>query len=74
MDFTDTFKDIEAMHQYELLIGGKSSRIEYIKTAAEIYLTHTEVAKEQEGNGIGKAMIAKALADIKNKKLELVPL
>ena len=74
MDFTDTFKDNEAMHQYELLIDGKSSWIEYIKTDSEIYLTHTEVAKELEGNGIGKEMIAKALTDIKNKKLKLVPL
>ena len=46
MDFTDTFKDNEAMHQYELLTDGKSSWIEYIKTDSEIYLTHTEMANE----------------------------
>ena len=66
--------DNEMTNQYEVSIDGKLSRIEYIKTKKEIYLTHTEVAKGQEGNGIGKEMIAEALADIKNKKLKLVPL
>ena len=32
------------------------------------------MAVEQEGNGIGKEMIAKALVDIKRKKLKLIPL
>ena len=64
----------EMISQYEVSIDGELSRIEYIKTKKEIYLTHTEVAKEQEGNGTGKEMIAKALVDIKNKKLKLVPL
>ena len=57
----------EMISQYEVSIDGELSRIEYIKTKKEIYLTHTEVAKEQEGNGIGKEMIAKALVDVKTK-------
>ena len=61
-------------NQYEVSIDGKLSRIEYIIAKEEIYLTHTEVAKGQEGKGIGKEMIAKALADIKSKKLKLIPL
>ena len=66
--------DNEKTNRYEVSIDGKLSRIEYIKTKNEIYLTHTEVAKGQEGKGIGKEMIAEALADIKNKNLKLVPL
>lgn len=66
--------DNEKDHQYEVFIDGKLSKIEYIQTKTEIYLTHTEVARELEGRGIGKAMIAKALGNIQRKKLKLVPL
>jgi predicted GNAT family acetyltransferase len=46
------FSDNEIANQYEVSIDGKLSKFEYIKTKTEIYLTHTEVDIEHEGNGI----------------------
>lgn len=37
------FYDIEIANQYEVSIDGKLSKIKYIKTKTEIYITHTEV-------------------------------
>jgi predicted GNAT family acetyltransferase len=67
MGFTDTFKDNEQMEKYEVFINRKLSKIEYMRTINEIYLTHTEVALEKEGNGIGKELIEKILQTLKSK-------
>ena len=48
---------------------------EYIKTPnGEIYLTHTEVPRALGGKGIGSQLVEKALKDIEQKDLRLVPL
>jgi predicted GNAT family acetyltransferase len=61
--------------QYEFHIEGLAARIEYIKAKdATIYLTHTEVPKQLEGKGVGKALVQQVLEDIKQKELTLVPL
>ncbi len=67
MGFTDTFKDNEQMEKYEVFINRKLSKVEYMRTINEIYLTHTEVALEKEGNGTGKELIEKILQTLKSK-------
>jgi len=60
--------------RYEFHIKGHIPRIEYIKAQDKIYLTHTEVPKELEGNGIATNLVKSVLEDIKQKELTLVPM
>ena len=62
-------------HQYELHVEKGIAKIEYIITKnEEIYLTHTEVPPAMEGKGIGSQLVEKALKNIEERKLTLVPL
>ncbi len=62
-------------NQYEFHVDGYIPKIEYIKSVnGEIYLTHTEVPYELEGKGVGSQLVQKALKDIKEKGLRLIPL
>ncbi len=64
----------ETNHQYEFNIDGFIAKIEYIRTGNKIYLTHTEVPGELEGQGIASDLVKKVLADIQQKELKVVPL
>ena len=64
----------EANHQYEFHIGELVPKIEYIKSGNKIWLTHTEVPGELEGQGIASDLVKKVLADIQQKELKVVPL
>lgn len=60
--------------RYEIEVEGFSPRIEYIKTADKIFLTHTEVPIELKGRGIGSALIELVLEDIEKQGQKLMPL
>lgn len=64
----------ETSLQYEFNIDGFIAKIEYIRTGNKIYLTHTEVPGELEGQGIASDLVKKVLADIQQKELKVVPL
>ena len=67
--------DNQEANQYEFRVGKYLAKIEYIKTNnGEIYLTHTEVPVALEGQGIGSQLAEKALKDIQEKNLRLIPL
>lgn len=67
--------DNQEENQYEFHIDKYIPKIEYIKSQnGEIYLTHTEIPVALEGQGIGSALVEKALQDIDEKNLRLVPL
>ena len=67
--------DNEESRRYEFRIDGHIAKIEYIKTPnGEIYLTHTEVPRALGGKGVGSQLVEKALKDIEQKDLRLVPL
>ncbi|WP_163318333.1 GNAT family N-acetyltransferase [Dysgonomonas sp. 520] len=67
--------DNDADSQYEFHVEKYLAKIEYIKTQnGEIYLTHTEVPVELEGQGIGSQLVEKVLKDIDAQSLRLVPL
>ena len=68
------FSDNEERKRYELKIQGHTAFIDYILAKGNIYLTHTEVPAELEGQGIGSRMVLQALVDIKKKNLTLIPL
>lgn len=64
----------EEKKRYELNVNGHIAFIEYIHAKNDIYLTHTEVPKELEGQGIGSRMVLQVLVDIKQRGLTLIPL
>ena len=64
----------EVNHQYEFHIGGLVSKIAYIKSGNKIFLTHTEVPGELEGQGIASDLVKKVLTDVQQKELKVVPL
>ena len=72
MDYT-IFDNTEKK-RYEFQLSGPVPFIEYIRTKDKIYLTHTEVPKSLEGQGIGSELVRQALEDVKSKDLTLVPL
>ena len=69
-----SFVDNKEAKQYELHIGEKKALIEYILVKDKIYLTHTEVPPSLTGNGYGSEIIRRALEDIRDRDLTLVPL
>ena len=67
--------DLETIAALAFRIDGHIAKIEYIKTPnGEIYLTHTEVPRALGGKGVGSQLVEKALKDIEQKDLRLVPL
>ncbi|MEM6722712.1 MAG: GNAT family N-acetyltransferase [Bacteroidota bacterium] len=66
--------DNTAAKQYEFHIGDQIARIEYIKAADRIFLTHTEVPQSLEGQGIGSAIIKAALEEVKANNWTLIPM
>lgn len=69
-----TLVDNEEKKRYEFKLPEHTPHLEYIRTKDKIYLTHTEVPSELEGQGIGSELIRQALEDIKKNNLTLVPL
>lgn len=67
--------DNTELHRYEFRIGDYAPRIEYILTRnGTIYLNHTEVPPELEGQGIASDLVLAALRDIERRGLKMVPM
>ncbi|MDX1461702.1 MAG: GNAT family N-acetyltransferase [Marinirhabdus sp.] len=60
-------------NRFEAKIGDKKAILEFIRSDGKMYLTHTEVPKQLEGNGVGSALVEHALAVIEDEKRKLVP-
>jgi predicted GNAT family acetyltransferase len=64
----------EAIHNFELFVDGQRAFIDYKTKDDKIYLIHTEVPKELQGQGVAEALVEKAFEYIEKHKLTLVPL
>ena len=61
--------------RFELHLGDQIAFIDYILNKnGNIFLTHTEVPVGLEGNGMGSAIVSKALEYIRKEGLKLAPL
>ena len=62
----------EALGQYELTIDGHTALAAYKDRGDHLTFYHTEVPPELEGRGIGKRLVAAALADVRRRGLKIV--
>ena len=70
MEKRHTLTDNTALRRYEFDLGGDKAVIEYILGPGYRILTHTEVPPKFEGQGIGRELVAAALEDLRDKKLQ----
>lgn len=69
------FSDNEEKKRFELQVGEITAFVDYIiNKKGNIYLTHTEVPKEAEGQGYAKELLENVFQEIENRELELVPI
>jgi predicted GNAT family acetyltransferase len=62
----------EAKSQYELTLDGHTALAAYKDRGDHLTFYHTEVPAALEGRGIGKRLIAGALADVRRRGLKIV--
>ena len=62
----------EAKARYELTIDGHTALAAYRVHPDHLTFYHTEVPAAVEGRGIGKRLIAGALADVRRRGLKIV--
>ena len=60
-------------NRYELLVDGQLAVCDFERSADTLTLTHTEVPKGLEGQGIGSALAEGALDDVRKQGLKVVP-
>ena len=66
--------DVPERKRYEASDGGEVlGWAEYILAGPRIVLSHTEVRPEAEGRGVGSALAGEVFADVRRRRLEVVP-
>ena len=69
-----TVTDNPAEGRYEAIVEGYLSEADYTHHGTTITFTHTEVAPELEGQGVGSALARFALEDARAQGLAVIPL
>lgn len=64
----------ESEGRYELMIDGQLAIAAYDRRDGALVFTHTEVPHALEGQGVGSRIVKAALADVREKRLKVVPL
>jgi len=59
---------------FETKVGDAIAFIEYIRAKGAVYLTHTEVPKALEGQGIASTLVKGVLTILKNEEAKIAPL
>lgn len=60
--------------QFEMGLDDGLALLEYTRKDDKIYLTHTEVPKAQQGNGIGTKLVRHTLDYLRSQNITAVPL
>lgn len=68
-----TFTDNEAAHRFELKLAGGTVIVEYEQAPGAIRITHTEVPKALEGQGLASRVAALVVAEARRRGLLLMP-
>ena len=69
----DAVVDNQAAERFELQTDVTVAIAAYQREPGRIIFTHTEVPAELEGRGIGSALIAGALDQVRSERLKVVP-
>ena len=61
------------LHNFELFVDGHRAFIDYQQRGDKLYLLHTEVPSEMEGQGVASALVEKAFQYLEERELKMVP-
>jgi predicted GNAT family acetyltransferase len=67
-------RDNSAQQRYELAVGDALAVIDYRRDGRIVTMTHAEVPLGLRGGGIGSALVAAALALVRERGEKVVPL
>lgn len=67
-------RDNENAKQFETRVNGHLAKIEYMEGGNRIFLTHTEVAPQLEGQGVAALLVERVLSIIDERGQKIVPL
>jgi predicted GNAT family acetyltransferase len=65
--------DNKQQSRYELEVEGGTAVLQYMERDGALYLTHTEVPPELEGQGIGGRIVKHALDDARSRGVKVAP-
>lgn len=65
--------DNKQQSRYELAVDGGTAVLQYMERDGALYLTHTEVPPELEGQGIGGRIVQHALEEAKSRGVKVAP-
>lgn len=75
MKSNHSFKNNKEEEQYQLVIEGYTAFIDYmVNEDGDVFLTHTEVPGQLEGQGVGTRLVEETLKDIEKHDQHVVPL
>jgi len=60
--------------RFELLVDGHTAYLEYLQTAVNLVISHTEVPTKVEGRGAGSALVEAVLAYADTAGLPVIPI
>ncbi|WP_374949660.1 GNAT family N-acetyltransferase [Mucilaginibacter sp.] len=64
----------ESIHNFEMFVDGERAFIDYKTKDGKMYLVHTEVPTELQGQGVAEVMVEKTFKYLEENNLKLVPL
>ena len=66
-------RDNPDQSRFELDVDGRTAVLQYMQRDGTLYLTHTEVPPELEGQGIGGRIVKHALDEAKSRGVKVAP-
>lgn len=70
----DEITDNADEKQFEMEVDGRTAYLTYRREDGALYLLHTDVPQELEGNGLGSRLARHALERARDEGLRVVPL
>ena len=63
----------QPIHNFEMMVDGHRAFIDYQLRGDKMFLTHTEVPVELEGQGVAPALVEKVFQYVEEHQLKVVP-
>ena len=60
--------------RFEMMVEDQVAFVEYIRVPTAVYLTHTEVPRELEGQGVGTRLVKGVLEILKKEDAKIAPM